>query len=87
MTQNKKQKIDSTFERIEKIQKLTLRKLGILLTKEKAAKIAIDSFLNEARQIEAVAKKYRSQVKQDSAFNEASKLYNLAESISKSFSI
>ena len=85
--QKNKRNTDSAFERIEKIRRIALKKLRINLDTKKAAKIAMDSYIKEAKELESVAKKYRSQVKIDSLYNEASRLYGLAEEISKSYAI
>ena len=85
--QKNKRNTDSAFERIEKIRRIALKKLRINLTTKKAAKIAMDSYIKEAKELESVAKKYRSQVKIDSLYNEASRLYGLAEEVSKSYAI
>ena len=87
LMQSKKRQVESAFERIERIKRVALRKLGINLTDSKAAKIAMDSFMKEAKAIENIAKNYRSQVKIDSAYNDASRLYGIAESISKTYAI
>ena len=85
--QKNKRNTDSTFERIEQIKRIAMQKLRINLTNEKAAKIAMDSYIKEAKELELLAVKYRNKVKQDSTYNEASRLYSLAESISKSYAI
>ena len=85
--QKNKRNTDSTFERIEQIKRVAMQKLRINLTNEKAAKIAMDSYIKEAKELESLAVKYRNRVKQDSTYNEASRLYSLAESISKSYAI
>lgn len=87
LMQFKKRQVESAFERIERIKRVALRKLGINLTDSKAAKIAMDSYIKEAKELESLAVKYRNRVKQDSAYNEASRLYSLAEAISKSYAI
>ena len=87
ITQKNKRNTESAFERIEKIRRIALKKLRINLTTKKAAKIAMDSYIKEAKELESVAKKYRSQVKIDSLYNEASRLYGLAEEVSKSYAI
>ena len=87
ISQNNKRKIESAFERIEKIRRIVLKRLRINLDNKMAAKIAMDSYIKEAKQLEFLAKKYRSQVKIDSLYNEASRLYGLAEEISKSYAI
>ena len=87
LMQEKNRRIESANERIERIKRVAFHKLGIALTDAKAAKIAIDSFIKEAREVESLVKKYRSQVKIDSAYNEASRLYGIAESISKTYAI
>ena len=85
--QKNKRNTDSAFERIEKIKRIAFQKLRINLTNEKAARIAMDSYIKEAKSLESLAVKYRNKVKQDSAYNEASRLYGLAETISKSYAI
>ena len=85
--QKNKRNTDSAFERIEKIKRVAMQKLRINLTNEKAARIAMDSYIKEAKDLESLAVKYRNRVKQDSAYNEASRLYSLAEAISKSYAI
>lgn len=85
--QKNKRNTDSAFERIELIKRIALKKLRVNLDNKKAAKIAMDSYIKEAKELELLAVKYRNRIKQDSAYNEASKLYNLAEAISKSYAI
>ena len=85
--QKNKRVTDSAFEHIEKIKRVAMQKLRINLTNEKAARIAMDSYIKEAKEIESLAVKYRNKVKQDSAYNEASRLYGLAEAISRSYAI
>lgn len=85
--QKNKRNTDSAFERIERIKRIAMQKLRVNLTNEKAARIAMDSYIKEAKQFESLAKKYRSQVKIDSLYNETSRLYGLAEEISKSYAI
>ena len=85
--QKNKRNTDSAFERIEKIKRVAMQKLRINLSNEKAARIAMDSYIKEAKELESLAVKYRNKVKQDSAYNEASRLYSLAEAISKSYAI
>lgn len=85
--QKNKRNTDSIFERIEQIKRIAMQKLRINLTNEKAAKIAMDSYIKEAKELELLAVKYRNKVKQDSTYNEASRLYSLAEAISKSYAI
>lgn len=85
--QKNKRNTDSAFERIERIKRIAMQKLRVKLTNEKVAKIAMDSYIKEAKELESLAVKYRKKIKQDSAYNEASRLYNLAEAISKSYAI
>lgn len=87
ISQKQKRHIDSIYERMEKIKRVAFKKLGHPIRDSQIAKIAMDSYIKEAKEIEKIAKKYRSQVKQDSAYNDASKLYNLAEAISKTYAI
>lgn len=85
--QNKKQRIESGLERIERIQRIAKAKLGVNLSKSQGAKIAMDSLIKEAKKLESLAVKYRTKIKQDSAYNEASRLYGLAEAISRNYQI
>lgn len=87
IAQKNKRNTESAFERIEKIRRIALKKLRINLDNKKAAKIAMDSYIKEAKELESVAKKYKSQVKIDTLYNEASRLYGLAEEVSKSYAI
>jgi hypothetical protein len=84
--QNKKQRIEAGLERIERIQRIAKAKLGINLSKSQGAKIAIDSLIKEAKALESACIKWKN-TRKDVALNEASRLYALADSISRNYQI
>lgn len=82
----KKARVESAIERIEKVQKIALQRLGVNLSKGQAARIAVNSLVKEAKAIETAAAKWKKH-RQDIAINEASRLYSLADSISRSYQV
>jgi hypothetical protein len=84
--QNKKTRVESAFERIEKVQRVAFSKLGVNLSKGQAAKIAVNSLIMEAKKIESVSAKWK-QHRQDVALNEANRLYMMADAISRNYQV
>lgn len=84
--QGKKQRVESTIERIEQVKRIALKKLGVRLSTTESAKITMDSLIKQAKEFESMCKNWKK-TRKDVALNEASRLYAMADSISRNYQV